>query len=177
MEVIKVFYSTTEEEPIAKYRRHFDSQCKQIERLLDVKLDIAYWKDMAGGLGKTAQEVIDRRTVGKYDIYFGVMGTKFGRGTEHEYRIAVEQFIKNGRPIFVSFGFCDAPVDPYTIDLKSFAKLKKFQTDLGTGKTYKRANLYFKFRDKTTFANAVNNNLKEAVSLIKGRVAGGARFK
>lgn len=128
-------------------------------------------------MGKSAQEVIDRQTVGKYDIYFGVMGTKFGKGTEHEYRIAVEQWIKKGRPVSVFFGFCDAAVNPYDLDSPSFEKLKQFQADIGTNGKYGVANLYFKFRDKTSFTNAVNANLKHAVTSIKGRVSGGARYR
>jgi hypothetical protein len=176
MEVITVFYSTTEEEGLKKYRGYFTAQCKQLEGLLDVKFNVLYWREMPGGLGKSAQDVINRHTVGKYDIYFGVMGTTFGKGTEEEYRLAVGEHIKRSRPTFACFGFCDAPVDPYSVNLESFAKLKKFQSDLGKGRKYGKANLYFKFKDRKAFVEAINANLKQAVSMIKGRVAGGARY-
>ena len=35
MEVVTIFYSSTEEEPITKYRGFFQTQCEQIGRLLE----------------------------------------------------------------------------------------------------------------------------------------------
>lgn len=176
MEIIKVFYSTSEEERLAKYRDFFGTICGSIGRILDVHLDVKYWRELAGGLGPSAQEIIDDR-IGQYDIYFGIMGTKFGDGTEHEYRRAVENYTKFGRPIFVCFGFCEEKVNPYSIDPESLAKLIKFRKDIGDNKTYKVANLYFTFDDETNFSYRAEANLKEAIKEIKGRVCGGARLK
>jgi hypothetical protein len=143
---------------------------------LDVHLDIKYWRELAGGLGSSAQEIIDSR-IGQYDIYFGIMGTKFGIGTEHEYRRAVESYIKRGRPIFVTFGFCEEKVNPYSIDPESLAKLIKFRNDIGDNKTYQVANLYFTFDDETAFKHRAETNLTQAINEIKQRVRGGPRLK
>ena len=177
METISVFYSTTEEESLAKYQAYFRELCERVGRILDVHFDVKYWRDLAGGLGPSPQTVIDERIAGRYDVYFGIMGTKFGSGTEHEYRRAVEDHINNGRPIAVCFGFCETAINPFSIDPTSLATLKQFRTDVGDGSKYKLANLYFTFSDKTTFCNRAEANLKRAVEDIKGRIKGGARFK
>ncbi len=177
METINVFYSTTEEEVLQKYRGHFEARCKQVGRLLDVHFNLLYWRELAGGLGDSAQDVIDKQVEGNHQIYFGVMATRFGKGTEHEYRRAVEEHIASHKPAFVSFGFCEEKVNPYAIDLESMAKLKQFRSDVGDNKKYGKANLYFVFSNKAVFDERVDANLKAAVMQIRSRVAGGARVK
>jgi len=175
-EVIKVFYSTAEDDGIAKYQQIFRDACEQVGRLLDVHLDVIYWRDLPGGLGASAQSVIDDRVSGQYEIYFGVLGIHFGSGTVHEYREAVEAHLKDGRPISVCFGFCEEKVNPYSIEPNSLAELVQFRRDIGNGGKYGIANLYFTFADGAVFRTRVENHLKHAINLIKGRVAGGRSF-
>jgi hypothetical protein len=176
MEVVSVFYSTTEDDHISKYKQVFYDTCSQVERLLDVRLDIKYWRDLPGGLGDSPQSIIDERVQGKYDIYFGVMGVHFGGGTAHEYRNAVEAHINKGRPIYVCFGFCEEEINPYSIEPKSLAELLEFRKDIGEGGKYKRANLYFTFTDMDQFRLRTETHLKHAIELIKGRVVGGRTY-
>jgi hypothetical protein len=176
MEVISVFYSTTEDAGMQTYQQVFRSVASQVERLLDVRLDIQYWREMAGGLGASAQSVIDERVRGKYQIYFGVMGHRFGGGTAGEYRTAVEAFINDGKPNYVCFGFCEEPANPFSIDPESLAKLIQFRKDIGDGGKYGRANLYFTFADHDTYRLRVETHLKHAIGMIKDRVAGGRSF-
>jgi hypothetical protein len=176
METISVFYSTTEDSGLTKYQQVFRDACEQVGRMLDVHLEVIYWRDVAGGLGSTAQSVIDTRIAGKYDVYFGIMGTHFGSGTAHEYSKAVEDHLKNGRPIYVCFGFCEQKANPFSIKPDSLAELIQFRADIGNGGKYGIANLYFTFADSTVFRARVETHLKHAINLIKGRVVGGRSF-
>jgi len=173
---VKVFCSMTEEAVLKKYLSKFRVACGRVGQLLDVNLRVLHWSDMAGGLAKNAQDIIDKQAA-EQNIYFGMMATKFGRGTEHEYRKAVEGFIKDGSPSFVCFGFCEEKVNPYLLDLSSFQELKQFRADIGTSGKYKRANLHFTFENIQQFENAVDRNLKAGIDLIKGGVIGGPRYR
>jgi hypothetical protein len=176
MEVVSVFLSTTEDAAISKYHPIFREVAEQVCRLSDVHLNLLYWRDLAGGLGKTAQDVIDQRVVGKYQIYFGLMGLHFGIGTEREYRTAVDDHLKGGLPVYACFGFCDEKVNPSSIDAGSFSKLSQFRKDVGDGGSYGIANLYFTFDGEPSFRKRVETHLHHAIKLIKGRVAGGLSF-
>ena len=173
MEGISVFYSSTD---LPKYKKIFDAASQQVGELLDVHFEILHWREMAGGLADTAQDVIDRRVADNHQVYFGVMGHRFGKGTAGEYEKAVRSFIKKGKPNFVCFGFCETPVNPHDIDPESLTQLKQFRKDIGNPNKYGKAMLYFTFANEKTFQGHVERNLKEAIKVVKGRVAGGKRF-
>jgi hypothetical protein len=176
MDVVSVFYSTTEDLSAAKYKPIFEEVALQVGRILKVHFDVLYWRAMPGGLGGSAQAVIDERVRDKYEVYFGIMGFQFGRGTEHEYRLAVESHVKTGKPIFACFGFCEEPTDPHALDIKSFAKVAKFRKDIGTSDKYGKAILYFGFTSEQEFRQRVEAHLTQAANEIMGRVAGGKTY-
>ena len=181
MEEINIFYSTTEDAGMQKYTKSFRKVVDQVCRILDVRPNVIYWRDLAGKLasapGKKGQDVIDARVAGKYDVYIGVMGSHFGRGTDNEYLKAVKAHLKDRKPASVFFGFCEEAVNPYSLDPKSLAKLLNFRRNIGEGKKYKIANLYFTFANDVDFKKRIEVNLKHAIGVIKERVAGGRKFK
>jgi len=176
MDVANVFYSTTEDPVAAKYKSIFEEVAQQVGRILSVHFELLYWRDLAGGLGDSGQAVIDSRVKGKYEIYFGIMGHRFGTGTEHEYRSAVESHVKTGVPIYACFGFCEEHVNPHSLDADSFAKVAQFRKDIGTAAKYGKAVLYFSFANEAEFRRRVESHLKEAIEEIRGRVIGGKTF-
>jgi hypothetical protein len=56
---VKVFCSMTEEAVLKKYLSKFRVACGRVGQLLDVNLRVLHWSDMAGGLAKNAQDIID----------------------------------------------------------------------------------------------------------------------
>jgi hypothetical protein len=176
MEVISVFYSTTEDEATIKYEPVFKEIADQVGHLLDVYLQVIYWREVAGGLGPTAQNVIDDRIAGKYQIYFGVMGANFGKGTAHEYEKAVEAFRTKGKPNYVCFGFCEEKVNPFRLNADSITNLLQFRKDIGSDGKFGLANLYFTFDDESTFRRKAADHLKHGIEVVKSRVAGGKTF-
>lgn len=144
--------------------------------MLGVHLNTMYWREMPGGLSDTdGQAVIGKRVAGQYEIYVGLMGLRFGAGTEHEYRNAVESYVNTGSPIYVCFGFCDESVKPHSLDA-SFAKVLEFKSDIGTPKKYGKAILYFTFADEQEFRRRVRDHLTQAVKEVRGRVSGGRMY-
>ncbi|WP_339163596.1 hypothetical protein [Methylobacterium bullatum] len=172
-EIIRIFYSTTDEEYTEKYKDIFKNLAKSVGAILDVHLEVLTWRDMPGGQGTSGQDVIDEFMAGNYQIYVGVMGTKFGAGTEHEYRTAIEAHIKCASPAEIFFGFCEEPINPYNIDIKTFKKVLVFRKDIGKTGKYALANLYTSFSGEPEFRERFTLNLKKAVENVKGRVAGG----
>jgi hypothetical protein len=176
MEVISLFYSGTEDAVMPKYKVIFDQCIDQVGRLLDVHFKVYYFKEMPGGLGDNAQSVIDEQVADNYQVYFGIMGTRFGKYTVHEYGKAVEAYIKNGKPNYVCFGFCEEPANPYAIEPTSLSELIAFRQDIAGATKYGRAMLYFTFDDPVSFQRRVEEHLKQAINVVKGRVAGGRSY-
>lgn len=107
---------------VAEIRRMF-------EQVLPIQLDAIRWETHAWpDIGEDAQDVINRE-IGEYDIFVGVMWTRFGTptkrarsGTDEEFQRAYEYFKKYKRPK-VMFYFRRTPF--YTTDLKELSQFRR----------------------------------------------------
>jgi hypothetical protein len=90
--------------------------------------------DVRPGVNTDAQAEINRQIGSSYDIYVGVIGTRFGTptprassGTEEELEKAVNSFRINPRALRVLLYFKRAVGDPFAMDLEQLAKVKAFR--------------------------------------------------
>ena len=89
-------------------------------RNLGVRLEIARWEDDAyPGIGIDAQDVINRQLPQDYDLFIGIMWSRFGTptgrdgsGTAEEFNRALQRFRSAPEDVTVFFYFKDAPVPP-----------------------------------------------------------------
>ncbi len=100
------------------------------------------------GVGTDGQQVINAQTTGRYDIYLGFMGAKFGSptpragsGTEEEFDLAVETFENNPTGVRIMFYLQGFGVNPFAINPTQLEKVQSFKRKLeAKGVLYKQLN-------------------------------------
>lgn len=98
---------------------------------------ISWKEDIVPGVGTDGQDVINSQTIGKYDIYLGIMGAKFGTktpragsGTEEEFDLAIHAYHKDPTKIRILFYLQAFGVNPFEIDPDELKKVQQFQKKL-----------------------------------------------
>jgi hypothetical protein len=103
--------------------------------------------------GTDPQAVINEQ-ISEYDIFIGIMWTKFGTptpragsGTEEEFNQAYSRYKANPRDVRIIFYFKDAPPSSLSdVDIEQLAKIRGFRDKIGRDGIY-----YFKFADAEAF--------------------------
>lgn len=111
------------------------------------RLDLVRWEDYAPRIGPKPQQAVDAQTP-VYDIYLGIMSTRFGRpagrygsGTEKEFKDALKNWKTAGSP-WITFYFDDQPELTGDPDLAGqYHKVCKFR------KSLEKQGLYATYRD------------------------------
>lgn len=91
---------------------------------------------MAPQIGPGPQNVINKQ-MGEYDIFVGIMWSRFGTptdvassGTEEEFRIAIKSW-KDQRKPWIAFYFCNRPVNLRNEDqIQQKGKVVTFRSEL-----------------------------------------------
>ncbi len=102
-----------------------------------LRLELFRWEDrVVPRLGPDPQAVVDAQ-MEPYDIYLGIMATRFGTpterygsGTEHELRAALDRWAEVGEP-WIMFYFKDAPLattDPEVVE--GYARVCAFRREM-----------------------------------------------
>ena len=120
--------------------------------------------DVHPGIGIDGQDVINRQVDGKYDLFIGIMYTRFGMpttraesGTEEEFNNAYKRAMEL-KNMEIMFYFNDKKINPSKIDIEQYVKVQNFRNNVvsqkclyalydGTGdfedKLRKHLNTYF----------------------------------
>ena len=96
--------------------------------------------DTFPSIGKDAQSIINEQIGDDYDIFVGLMWTRFGTqtpradsGTEEEFNLALEKLKKNPDGTRILFYFKDSSPELLSqIDLKQLEKVKEFKKQIRT---------------------------------------------
>ena len=108
-------------------------------QLLGVRLELFRWEDdVVPQIGPKPQQVVDNQTPG-YDVYVGIMSTRFGTptgrygsGTEKEFKGALRQWKAAGAP-WIMFYFDDSPKDLRdSRKIEQYLKVTQFREKLQT---------------------------------------------
>lgn len=116
------------------------------------------WEDMVSpNIARTGQQVINQQVGDDYDIYLGVMWTRFGSptdlansGTEEEFERAVMRHM-NGDPVRVSLMFCQVPPSLSGFNTEQYSKVLEFKK-----KAQGMGCLTRDFIDESSLGNAIN---------------------
>jgi hypothetical protein len=101
------------------------------------RLETIRWEaNVTPQIGPRPQTVVDQQTPG-YDVYLGIMSTRFGTptghhgsGTEKEFKDALKQWKSSGQP-WITFYFDDAPKSlSKPQEIKQFLKVSEFRERL-----------------------------------------------
>lgn len=92
--------------------------------------------DVHPGIGEDGQDVINRQIEGKYDLFIGIMYTRFGSptnraesGTAEEFDIAYKKAVEL-KNLEIMFYFNDQEINPSKIDLKQFESVRNFRDNV-----------------------------------------------
>jgi hypothetical protein len=122
------------------------------------------WEDLvAPDIGKSGQDVINTQVGNSYDIFLGLMWSRFGTpttdadsGTEEEFNRAVERYHKD-QVVTISFLFKNSPIPQSILYLDQYSKVqgfKKIVSDSGC--------LYREYSDEISLAESINIILDRA---------------
>ena len=94
---------------------------------------VRWEKDVYPSVGEYGQQVINQQMEGNYDLFIGIMKSRFGTptpqagsGTEEEFNIAYERS-QNGEIGNIFFYFGATKMSPYDLDIDQFKKVKEFR--------------------------------------------------
>ncbi|HKH46319.1 MAG TPA: DUF4062 domain-containing protein [Thermoanaerobaculia bacterium] len=124
-------------------------------------LDVLTWEDrVIPFAGKRPQEVVNEQ-IGPYDLFIGIMwsrfGTpteRFGSGTEEEFRLAYEWWTQKGKPKIL-FYFCSTPPRLTKEHIAQYGKVLEFKSELSA------ANLICEYEGSQSFEDLVRDHLTQ----------------
>jgi hypothetical protein len=163
--LLNVFVSCPQE--LAAERNIVSSVVQELNpRLLDsynVELRVISWGTyVVPGVGSDPQAVINEQIGGKYDIYIGILGARFGTetpragsGTEEEFNRACERFRteqEGPRILFYFRGSSEAMLQ--NLDLTQLGKVQEFRKRIGQSGT-----LYSDFKTTDEFLTQLRDHL------------------
>ncbi len=101
---------------------------------LGFRIESKKWEnDARPSFGKSSQDVINKQLLADFQLFIGIMFTKFGTptekfnsGTEEEFYLAYDKYEEKG-DIEIMFYFNDEPINPTSIDLKQLSNVKEFK--------------------------------------------------
>ena len=140
------------------------------ERLMKahgVMLRVVGWPDdVRPGVNVDPQAEINSQFGAEFDIYLGILGTRFGTptrdagsGTEAEFDQGINRLRADSRSLRVLLYFKIGPVDPFNLEIDQLEKVKEFRAGLNS-----RGVLYRDFKNTADFVQMVKNHLESLVS-------------
>jgi hypothetical protein len=135
-----------------------------------VVLELVRWEththpDLVG----EPQRVVDDQIEADYDVFVGIMWTRFGTptstaesGTEHEFRAAHRSWQERGKPAHLLFYFCDAPI-PAQLARESadqLGKVNRFRIEL------EQMGLVGRYESRSEFGNQARRDLVHVVGRL-----------
>lgn len=126
----------------------------------NLHFDLLNWENSTyPSFGEYPQDVINRQIGDEYDIFIGILWSRFGTPTDKAESGTLEEFerayyrIKNNQNLEICLYFKTEPVDPYKIDLIQFQKVKEFRENLP-----KLGGYFWEFNNDT-FEKSLRNHL------------------
>lgn len=135
-------------------------------KTLKIRLEFIGWETHSyPNFGEDAQAVINEEVDDEYDIFVGIMWSKFGTatkragsGTEEEFYRAYERHKKSPDEIKIMFYFKDAPIAPSELNPEQLHSIQKFKTELG-----EKGGYYWTFTDREEFSQLLRLHLSRQV--------------
>ncbi len=132
----------------------------------NLRIEVVRWEThVFPGFGHDPQAVINQQLDDDYDIFLGLLWTRFGTptprnesGTGEEFARAYERYQANPSAVRIMFYFKTAPVDPTTIDPDQIRYITNFRNQLGP-----KGGLYWTFTDREEFATLLRMHLSRQV--------------
>lgn len=131
-------------------------------KTIRLRLDLVKWEtDAYPGMGEDPQAVINEQIADDYDIFVGIMWSRFGSptgragsGTAEEFNRAYSRYKKDPNQIRIMFYFNDTPVALSQLDPAQLAAVQNFKSELG-----QRGELYWTYTGRQEFEQLLRIHL------------------
>ncbi len=128
----------------------------------NIRIESKMWeKDTYPSIGSYPQEVINKQ-IGEYDVFVGIMSTKFGSptnnaesGTEEEFNRAYDNYKADGKCKNLMFYFCNDPVPRDRIS--QIGKVDEFKNKIA------KKGIYYKDYSKDSFRDLFYEDLYNCI--------------
>ena len=136
------------------------------------QLQLLKWETHAfPDFGTDVQDVVNRQIGDDYDIFLGVMWTRFGTptsragsGTAEEFERAFARYQRDRDALRLMLYFKDAPLEPSKLDLQQLGEVRQFQERVGN-----LGGLYWKFKDRSELEKLLRLQLTRVLRELSGR--------
>jgi hypothetical protein len=167
-DILRIFVASPSE--LSEERNRLEEVVKELNITIGsqsgVRLELIKWETNAyPGLGAEPQAVIDEQVGDDYDIFIGILWTRFGMptsdaasGTEHEFRRAHSRHEKNPSLLRIMFYFRDGQVSPTQIDAQQLLRVQQFRKELG-----ELGSLYWTYGTADEFVNLTRVHLTKQI--------------
>jgi hypothetical protein len=175
LQVVRVFIAspgdTAEERNLV--REAVDDINRHHGRTENFRLDLLLWEeDSYPDVGADAQDVINRQ-IGDYDLFIGIMSTKFGSptgrassGTEEEFERAYQKLLESPNRMKILFYFRNATVKLLDSDLYQGLQIQRFRDRIA-----RLGIRYQVYENASDFRRYMHNHLLQAIhDVIRGSV-------
>ena len=157
--------SGTEAEKAA-LRKVAEEISRRMEKTHGVTLRVVSWPDdFRPGLNSDPQSEVNRQLGSDWDIYVGVLGSRFGNatpreasGTQEEFESALARFQQDSTSVRLLFYFKRSTEDPFLLDIDQLQQVRAFRDSLGG-----RGVLYRDFTDTHEFTQRVREHLDSLI--------------
>lgn len=173
MKVVSVFISSPSD--VAEEREIVNEVLQQINEIKGASLGYEFtplrWEnDVSSSFGQAPQDIIDRDIGDDYDVFLGIMSTRFGSptsksnsGTEHEFTRALERKRETPNSIEILFFFQDPGFSGRRIDADELKKVENFKSEISD------EGLYKVYRSTQDFKAQLTTNLTKVMEKVINR--------
>lgn len=136
-----------------------------------IKLELIRWEShVYPDFGLSSQEVINKQINDDYDIFIGIMWSKFGTptkiaesGTKEEFLRAYEKWKMDEKSMKLMFYFKNSPIQMENIDFEQIQFIRDFKNELG-----EKGGLYWHYKDTEEFNQLLRIHINKVIGdLIK----------
>jgi len=172
--IIRVFVASPDD--VKAEREVLEEIVKELNDLwsdsLDVYLQLVKWESHSyPDIGSDPQAVINKQIGDDYEVFIGILWSRFGTptpraesGTVEEFERAYSRFDKNPDDIKVMFYFKDQAIPPSKMVPEQLSRIHNFRDRLGTLGT-----LHWSFNDTEDFSKYLRMHLSRQMQYWKDR--------
>jgi len=135
-------------------------------RNFGLRLEVLRWEnDAYPAIGEDAQDVINKQIPGDYDIFVGMMWSRFGTptgragsGTAEEFALALSRHRSSPNNVEILFYFKDTAIPPSKLDPAQLVNVNAFKQSLAAAGVF-----YWEFSDTDQFEKLIGLHLAKHV--------------
>ena len=133
----------------------------RVNKSLDMRLELVGWEqDVIPGLGTDPQAVVNDQIGDDYDIFIGILWTRFGTptprassGTKEEFDRAYQRFLDAPDTLRIMIYFSERPTNPADLEPSQIELVQGFRKEVG------EKGIYGTYKTQEEFQNLVRINL------------------